>query len=394
MSEDPDNIPPPPGGYGAGPYRAPGAPPPAPPPDDPTPPRNTGRWAAGGIGFALLAVRACLLFARLDDSSPSYDYTYTPPVIPTYDPLAGLFDSGASAFPKLPKQGGHLALGESGRLAFDDSSGAIHDGTHKLVCADYCTTQNLVVVGKKAYWISFLDEELRSVSLEPTGAVPDEPAKVAALHDPGMAIATDGKSIYLLDESVGGVDGKTAIVRVDPASGKQTKLATMDGLVLDLRVAGGRVYYAVPNDGGLELRAVPSSGGASVKLAASSEATGNVASSAVAGGYYYVAYGNFSVPEHVARVPVGGGALEVVYDATPEEELGPIAADKNGLYLAHGLASAWSISFLKAPKAEAHALADVVTAIPEAPQALAVDGTDVVYTSHDAIFRVPITHIP
>ena len=114
-----------------------------------------------------------------------------------------------------------------------------------------------------------------------------------------------------------------------------------------------------------------------------------MASGAVGGGYYYVAYGIFSVPEHVGRVPIGGGPFEVIYDATPAEELGLIAADATGLYLAHGLASAWAISRLP-PSAKAKTeLQDVVTAIPEAPQDLALGGTSLFYTSHDAVFSAP-----
>jgi hypothetical protein len=397
MSEDPSNVPPPPGGYGAGPYREPGAPPP-PSFEPPPPPRNTGRWAAGGIGLALVAVRACLLFARMSDPGPSYDYSYTPVAYPTYDPLAGLF-ADASPAAKLPKTGGQLALGPGEALAYDDSSGAIRDANGEVVCAAYCTTGRLAIVGKKVYWISFLDEELRSVSLVP-GDTLEPPKKVAELHDPGLKLVTDGTALFTVDGSPGDDEKKSAIVRIDPATGKSSKLVTLSGVIQDLQAAGGRIYYTYADLEGdapkVHVRSIGAGGGAATTIAdlPADDLGPSIGSSAIGGGFYYLSYGGFAVADHVARFPIGGGARQVVYEASDTELLGPIAADAAGLWLVRRSGATWSISLVThaaGATAETSTTKDVADELVEAPQALAVraGSSDVVYTTFDGVFRTP-----
>lgn len=391
--DDEPNVPPPPGGYGAGPYRAPQAPPPM--PDIPPPPRNTGRWAAGGIGIALLAVRACLLFARLgDDSSYSSSYNYTPPpTFPTYDPLAGLFGDGGSLTPRLPPTGGHLAVGDGDTVVFDDQHGKIRDGDGKIVCDDYCTTSHVAIVGKKVYWVNLLDEELRTATLGGDGTA----TKVTELHVPGSRIVSDGASLYVVAEPSDEAD-KRGIIKIDPSSGKQTKLVSVDGTIEDLQVSGGRVYFTwLASDAALEkagekpslhLRSVSTLGGAVTKLADPSLTDAAYLMGAVGGGYYYLAHGDFMIPEHIGRVPVGGGAFEAAYDAGSDEILGPIAADASGLYFArHRDGEAWAIAHLTA-KAKAE---DVLTGIAEEPQGLGARKNDLVFTSYTELTHTPKT---
>lgn len=380
-----DNVPPPPGGYGAGPYRAPQAPPPF-PPDDPGPPRNTGRWAAGGIGIALLAVRACLLFARMDSSTPDYS-SYTPMAIPTYDPLAGMFADASPIMPKLPLGGGHLAV-SGDKVVFDDDSGEIKDGDGKTVCAGYCTTSNLVVAGNRAYWISFLDEELRSVSL----AGGDTPQKVTELKDPGTKLASDGVSVFVVQDASSAE--KQSIVKVEPTTGKQTVLVTVNGAIDDLQTSAGKVFFTSVDDDtkmARHLRSISTSGGPVTKLCDPSLDDTSYVAGAVGGGYYYLAYGTFALPAHIGRVPIGGGAFETIYDAG-EELLGPIAADSTGLYVARRLDATWSIAKVvpsagSAAKAKSETV-DVVTDIAPEPQALALLKNDIVYTSFVGVTRV------
>lgn len=374
-----ENIPPPPGGYGAGPYRAPQAPPPF-PPDDPGPPRNTGRWAAGGIGIALLAVRACLLFARMDSSTPDYS-SYTPLTLPTYDPLAGMFADASPIAPKLPPGGGHLAVGSGDKVAFDDASGEIKDADGNTICSGYCTTSNLVVAGNRVYWISFLDEELRSVSL--SGG--DTPQKITELQDPGMKLATDGVSVFAIQNA--STAEKQGIVKIDPTTGKQVLITTVTGTIDDLQASGGKVYFtSVDDDAKLarHVRSVSTSGGAVSKLCDPAlDDTGYVAG-AVGGGYYYLAYGTFALPAHVGRVPIGGGAFETIYDAG-DELLGPIAADSTGVYVARRADTTWTISKIVTKTN----VVDIVTDIVPEPQALGLLKNEFVYTSFVGVTRAP-----
>ncbi|CAN5509472.1 hypothetical protein BH09MYX1_BH09MYX1_33290 [soil metagenome] len=397
MSDD-KNVPPPPGGYGGGyadPYRVPQAPPPLPPDDLPPTPKNTGRWAAGGIGIALLGLRACLLFGDTGHSSYS-DYGSTNFGLPAFDPLAGIYLDGGAAIPmpKPPLGGGHIAVGKGDTLVVNDSNGEIQDDLGNTVCAGYCTTSDIVVVGSRVFWLTALNEELRAAPL--SGDKP--PEKVAELSNPDSSIATDGTSIYVVCDFAND-EGHRAIVKVDPTTGKQTKLASVAGSIDDLRISGGRAYFTwieTGDHGTRHLQSVSTWGGAVSKLAESvmlddaASITG-----AVGGGYYYVAYGDFSIPEHIGRVPIAGGAFQVLYDAPPEELLGAITADASGLYVARRAEGGWTISHLvmgsgATPKLD---VTDLIEPMSFTPRSLTARSKDLVFASALGITHAPKTPV-
>ena len=377
-----DNVPPPPGGYGT-PYRAPQDPLRPPPDDLPPPPRHSGRWAAGGIAFVILGLRACLLFARLDESStPSYSYT----PLPTYDP-ATLFPAPSATvpIPKLPKLGGHVvAQGEA--VVHDDEGGTIRKGS-AIVCEGFCTVNALAVAGEGVYWITALDGELRSVPL-----AGGEPHTVAKLREPGSWIASDGSALIVEEASSLEPDAKRGLFRVDPKSGQETKLVLIDGEIRDVVVSAGRVYFAwtSADSPGLHLRSIASTGGALSKLADSTLDEEGPFEGAVGGGYYYVKYGGLSsFQDHVGRVPIAGGTFETVYDASPAEMLGPIAADASGLYLVHHT-DAWRIGHFEA---RGRPLVELDGTLVRAPQNIALRKKDVAFTFDGEVQFVPKTPV-
>jgi len=388
-----DDVPPPPGGYGLdpsgsaprGPYRSPRAPDPEPPPNFNPPPRNGGRWAVGGVGLALLGVRVLLLCARA--SSPSYDYSYTPPTLPTSygndDPFAALFDAGhASAKPALAV--GPMALAAGDHAFYVDSHLQLTDATDPSESLGRALATDLAVTKDRVLWLQMLDGEIDAV---PRAGGPK--THVATVAGATVLRADDAFAYVIADDDKNEDD--RLVEKIALATGKATRLASVAGVVSALEVDGANVYVAWTVDEGTasvyHVQRIGKSGGSAVDVTTFRGTDGETSAFehvALGGGYmYYTRNGG------IDRVRLTGGTTDHVY--TPKdgdfEDLGALAADGEGVYVAHRKNfGAWAVGRVQRPSAKVE---ELVEALAVQPSSLAAGKTDVYYTTALGVSHMP-----
>ena len=388
------DVPPPPGGYGLdptgnaprSPYRAPD---PGPPPSFNPPPRNGGRWAVGGVGLALLGVRVLLLCARAS-SGPSYDYSYTPPAMlpPSFDDdtLAALLDAGhyTTGTAKPVEAVGPMVLAPGDHAFYVDHTLQLVDAADPSQSLGRALATDLAVTKDRVLWLNMLDGEIDAVPR--AGGPKTTVATLASATD----LRADEASAYVVTDDDKDEDGR-AVQKVALATGKATHLASVKGLVSALELDAGNVYVAwsatEATVTSYHVQRIGKSGGAAVDVTSfhvGDSETSAFEHVALGGGYmYYTRNGG------IDRVRLSGGSPEHVYAPKDGEfdDLGALAADGEGLYLAHRKNfGSWSVARIVRAGGKVE---ELVESLVVQPSALAVGKTDVYYTTVGGVSHMP-----